>query len=493
MTPERWRQLKPLFQGALDLPADQRESWLRLQPGIDDALVAEALALFAAHDRASSPLDVPVDRPSDPPREPLRGLLSDLPAGTGTSTTLAPGTRVGSYRIERELGSGGIGVVYLAYDDRLHRAVALKALRGDAAGDPVMRERLRREAMAAMAIKHPGIASVYRLEEIDGALYLATEYIPGRTLRELLDDGPLPLHRALATTADILRALGAAHEAGIVHRDLKPENILVTVGDAVKIVDFGIARFDRIEHTRLTIAAAPGTPAYMAPEQLGGAVADARADLYAVGVIFAEIVSGRHPLAPDAPSLPGPLQALADRALARDPATRFQTAAEMLHAIEALLAPPVVRGADRSAVRWWQFHQCAAGLVYWLMLVPAWSARAIIGGSPGRLVFLTTLAGVVLASVLRFHLCFSSRHVSHEPDGADGPDELARLRAQVGWAVRAGDLLFVTGLAIAGALIGDRHDGLMMLLVAVALGAALAAAVIEPATTRAAFTRRRRS
>ena len=472
MTPERWRRLKPLFQGALDLPADQRAAWLREQPDADETLVAEALALLAAHDGAGSPLDSPLDVPS-----------GGLAPAAGVSTVLAPGTHVGAYRIERELGSGGIGVVYLAYDERLHHAVALKALRGEAAGNPVMRERLRREALAAMAIKHPGIASVYRLEEIDGALYLATEYIPGRTLREALHDGPLPLHRALDTTADILRALAAAHDAGIVHRDLKPENILVTVGDAVKIVDFGIARFDRIEHTRLTIAAAPGTPAYMAPEQLGGAVADARADLYAVGVLFSEMVTGQHPLAPGDPALPAPLQAIAERALARDPAKRFQTAAEMLRAVEALLAPPAP-GPERSAVRWWEFHQGLAGLVYWLMLLPAWSVRGLIGGSPGRIIFLVTLAGVVLSSVLRFHLCFTSRNY---------PDELAHLRTQVWRAVRVGDLLFVLGLAVAGTLVGEQHDALMVLLFAVSLGATIAFAVIEPATTRAAFTPRARS
>ncbi len=463
MTPERWQRLKHLFSGALDATPDEREAWL-VRECDDESLVADARALLAAHD-ASARLE---------PRCEQALLPGEATALAGLDT-LPPGSRVGPFRIEHEVGRGGMGVVYKAFDEHLQRPVAVKALAGQAAHDPAQRKRLQHEALLAATINHPGIAAVYRLDQIDGALYLATEYIEGDSLRETLDRGPLPQERALRFTRHILQALTAAHGAGVIHRDLKPDNVMVTSGDATKLVDFGIARSARFALTKITTAGAPGTPAYMAPEQLAGVEADARSDIYAVGVMLAEMVSGRHPGTPDMPSLQPPLQTIVDRSLAREPGERFQSAADMLQALEALRAPAA---RSSTAVAWWRFHQCAAATIYWLMLVPAWSARVAIGGPSGRLMFLVLLAAVVVSSILRFHQCFTSYYDRRH---------LHAVRRRAAFALSISDIVFVAGLAATGLALGDGQAPLMVLLLAVSVGTAVAARVVEPATTRAAF------
>ena len=468
MTPERWLLLKALFHGAIDLPLDARERWLSEAAGRDESLVAEALALLRSHEAGESPIDAPMSR--------------ELPVGH-EDASFSPGTQVGPFRIERELGRGGMGVVYKAFDEHMGHTVALKVLVGTAAADPVRRKRLQNEALLAATINHPGVASVYRLEQIDGNLLLATEYIAGHTLRSELARGPFVPERALALTRDILHALAAAHAAGIVHRDLKPENVMVTAsdtvnGETVKIVDFGIARSERFAMTRVTSGGPPGTPAYMAPEQLAGADADARTDLFAVGLMLAEMVSGTHPGVSAQGSIPWQLRAIIDRSLAREPAARFQSAGEMLH---ALTGPQDSRAhADHVALAWWRFHQCTAAVAYGLMTIPAWVAREAIGGAAGRGFFLVILAASVVSSILRLHLCFTSYYYARH---------LGTSRSQARTAIRISDAVFVFGLASAALALGDGHSALMVLLLSVAVGAGVAALVIEPATTRAAFDR----
>jgi|CXWL01.1.fsa_nt_gi hypothetical protein len=465
MTPERWNHIKALFHGASDLPAAERERWLRASPARDESLVAEVLALLRAHEAASA-LDAP-----------LQGRVPPEVDGSGDSP-FPPGAKVGPFRIEHELGRGGMGVVYKAFDEHLGHSVALKVLAGPHATDPVRRKRLQNEALLAATIHHPGVAMVYRLEQIDGHLFLATEYIAGHTLRSDIACGPLEPARALAITRDILRALAAAHTAGIVHRDLKPENIMVSTDGIVKIVDFGIARSVRFAMTRVTSGGPPGTPAYMAPEQLAGADADARADLYAVGVMLAEMVAGYHPGMAAQGSLPWQLQPTVDRCLARDPMARFQSAGEMLHALAELQESKT--HADLAALGWWRFHECTAAAAYGLMTMPAWFARGVVGGATGRVFFLVILASVVAASSLRLHLCFTSFYY---------PRHLVTLRSQVATAIRLSDLVFVAGLATTALALGDGHAVLVVLLLSVAVGAAVSSVVIEPATTRAAFDR----
>jgi predicted Ser/Thr protein kinase len=478
-----WPRLKALFQGALEQPAEAREQWLRAAAGGDLALLHEAQALLDAYEGVGHFLE-------EPPLIDPADLVDDL----------APGTTIGSYTIVEELGRGGMGVVYLAEDRRLSRRVAIKVLPPPAAMDPAFRERLRREARAAATISHPGVAVVYALEEIGDRLFIVSEYVRGRTLREEIERAPIADHRAVAIAMEIAAALAAAHDAGVIHRDLKPDNVLLaqtgtsnasepgTGSDpasripdpesriphpgsgTVKIVDFGIAHMEGVDVTRLTREGAViGTPAFMAPEQFTGGPSDARADIYAAGVLMAAMVKGRT----------SALASIIDRCLQHDPAARFQSARELHHALQLIRSPIADVHVPRSGSRWWwEFHQAMAALTYWLMVIPVWSARGLIGGLPGRMVFIVTLAAVIVAANLRLHLWFTSRFY---------PSELKWLRARVGRWIHAADWVFAATLVLAALLLGDERSALAVLLLSFGIGAAVAFLVIEPATTRAAF------
>jgi len=479
MTRDRWERLKPLFHGALDQPAARRAEWLAAACPEDPSLQREALALLESHDGAADFLEHP----------------PALDAAALDELSSSPPGQIGPYVVRGELGRGGMGIVYLAEDIRLGRTVALKALPVPAANDSGRRERLRREARAAAALTHPGIAVVYALEEIDGDLYIATEHVRGRTLRAELDEGTLGPLRALDTLIDVVSALCAAHEAGIVHRDLKPENILRTEDGRTKILDFGIAHVTDDTLTQLTAAGAIlGTPAYMAPEQLAGAAVDFRADIYAVGVLLVEMATGRHPFAgsePPGTPLPPILREIAERCLARQPGERFGSTREVLdalvHARDALTSGDEAAAVDSSratpALRftprwWWEFHQGAAALVYGVMAMPAWTARHLIGGTPGRMLFLVTVAAIIVSASLRLHLWFTSRFY---------PQELRWVRARTRRFIGAADGVFSLALLSAGLLVGDARASLATLLIAVAIGTAVVCLVVEPVTERAAF------
>jgi eukaryotic-like serine/threonine-protein kinase len=206
------------------------------------------------------------------------------------------GRMIGPYLVRDELGRGGMGVVYLADDTRLGRRVALKVLHPHVAAGAEQRERLRQEARIAAALSHSGIAIVYALEEFDGAMYVASEFVPGRTLRALLQDGPVSVPLLVDMATQIARVLAAAHAQGIVHRDLKPDNVMLTPAGVIKLLDFGLARSEGAQAVRLTrTGTVVGTPAYMAPEQLLGERADFRVDLFALGVVIYEMASGGNP------------------------------------------------------------------------------------------------------------------------------------------------------------------------------------------------------
>jgi serine/threonine protein kinase len=207
MTPDQWHRVRALFESALDRPPADVERWLGDEAGDDDRVRAEVVSLLAHHARAGEFLTQPVaDR--------LPDLLAD-------DQPLSAGAVIGDYTIVREIGRGGMGRVYLANDARLNRPVALKALAPHLLQDPLQRERLRREARAAAALAHPGICTVFALEEIDGDLYIATEFIDGATLGEEIRSGRRPSEEQVARTArELAGALAAAHHAGIAHRDL---------------------------------------------------------------------------------------------------------------------------------------------------------------------------------------------------------------------------------------------------------------------------------
>jgi hypothetical protein len=463
---EQWERLKTLFNGALDQPPDTRREWLMEQARGDEMLAREVAALLHAHETAGGFLEDPVTmHPSDLTEidEPLSG------------------TRLGAYEIEYEIGRGGMGIVYCARDVRLGRRVALKALPAVHDADAALRERLRREARAAATISHPAVATVYALEEIEGRLFIASEFIEGHPLRSEIERGPVEPARAHAIAADIARALIAAHDAGVVHRDLKPENVLITTAGGVKVVDFGIAHAESV-NTRLTLPGdAVGTPAYMAPEQLIGGATDARVDVYALGVVLTEMLTGRHPLAPGRRATPVSSSEIAWRCMQTDPNDRYQSARDALAALErelqtrhARLETPI----PPPSRWWWEFHQAVVAVVYGVMVWPTWMARGVIGGQQGNAVFVAVLAAAVVAVTLRLHLWFTSRFY---------PAELrwARGRA-MGW-VLASDALFATALVVGGVLVADTQPGLAVLEIAVGIAAASSFALVEPATTRAAF------
>ncbi|MGP1273493.1 MAG: protein kinase domain-containing protein [Phycisphaerales bacterium] len=224
-----------------------------------------------------------------------------------------PPERIGPYTIVRELGRGGMGVVYLATDTRLERAVAIKALPAELASDPARLERFEREAKTLAQLNHPNLAGIYGVEEQDGAKYLVLEFVEGETLADRLDRGPLPIDEAIEYAVQIAAGVEAAHEAGVIHRDLKPANIIVTPDGQAKVLDFGLARTDdggqsssgaldsptmttpQPQHSPTIAGAILGTAAYMSPEQARGRRVDKRTDIWSFGVLLYEMLIGASP------------------------------------------------------------------------------------------------------------------------------------------------------------------------------------------------------
>ena len=280
--------------------------------------------------------------------------------GTGRQTPLPTAILAERYRIERVIGEGAFGRVYLAFDVRLRRNVAIKELlasRNTTDNDTYARylDRFQREARATGAIAHPNVVTVYEMA-VDEAQnnYLIMEYVDGTNLRDLLAQvGTLPAARALAIATDVARALEAVHEREIVHRDVKPANIMITRRGVAKLMDFGIAQVSTESLRTQTASGHPGTPLYMSPEQsAGGGYLDARSDLYSLGLVLYEMLTGeayvkrRQPLAASRPDLPPPVVAVTEKLLAREPLLRYQSAAEV---VQALAAAGVAAGVNGLA------------------------------------------------------------------------------------------------------------------------------------------------
>jgi Tol biopolymer transport system component len=284
--------------------------------------------------------------------------------------TLTAGTKLGPYAIQATLGAGGMGEVYRARDTRLGRDVAIKVMPASFASDADRLRRFEQEARAVAALNHPNILAVHDIGTQDGIPYIVTELLEGRTLRDQLNDGALPVRKALDYAEQISEGLAAAHSRGIIHRDLKPENVFCTKDGRVKILDFGLAKqnVSPAPHLDATMNGATmpdvltepgvvmGTVGYMSPEQVRGAPADHRSDLFSLGAILYEMLSGQrafkrdtsaetmtailkeHPpeLTATNPAIAPGLERIVHRCLEKEPSQRFQSASDLGFAIEAL-------------------------------------------------------------------------------------------------------------------------------------------------------------
>ncbi|HKQ99151.1 MAG TPA: protein kinase [Pyrinomonadaceae bacterium] len=296
MTPERWQQVEDVFQGALDRPPGERAAYLEEACAGDAELQSEAGSLLSAHDEAGNFIEQPA-------------IAQDARVLIGTGPEMDFGHEVGPYRIVELLGVGGMGEVYLAQDARLGRAVALKILLAYFAADDARLRRFQREARAASALNHPGILTIYEVGEADGVHFISTEFIDGHTLRELIRDEGLSLAEVLDIAAQVAAALAAAHAEGIIHRDIKPENIMRRNDGLVKILDFGIAKLTEqqffetsseaptIIKAQTEMGVVMGTAGYMSPEQARGLTVDERTDVWSLGCVLYEMITGRAPFA----------------------------------------------------------------------------------------------------------------------------------------------------------------------------------------------------
>jgi serine/threonine protein kinase len=491
VNPDRWREVNALFHDALAVPASERADFLSQAESRDPELTAEVRSLLSRHESSRGFLEQPAwavaaDLILDP---------NDLDRGSMV------GRQLGAYRILREVGRGGMGVVYAARDERLGRTVALKALPPEYTSDRRHRDRLAREARAAATFTHEAIATVYALEEIDGELFIASELVDGETLRAELGHGPTPVDRLLPTLIAIASGLAAAHAHNVVHRDLKPENIIRRTDGQIKILDFGLARVSDPEQstvTRLTEPGmTPGTPGYMAPEQVSGAEADARTDIFAFGVLAWELATGEHPFGSNPTlmlarmmegrtatlgrQLPIPaLEPIIRCCLKVSPGDRYPSADALLDDLRRLATGSGTRRLTAAILPgdeglwWWQFHQRTVTAVDAVAPVLVGIGGTGLTRQAGTWLFFAALALATAAVTLRLNLLFTAR--VH-------PAMLAEHRAKlVRWIASSEVALCVLMAGTAVAVI-ESHSIIAGVLICVAIVTLASLALIEPATT----------
>ena len=297
---------------------------------------------------------------------------------------LTSGTKLGPYEIQSPLGAGGMGEVYRARDTRLDREVAIKVLPESFARDADRLRRFEQEARTVAALNHPNILGVYDIGQHQGSPYMVSELLDGETLREKMNDGPMPQRRAIEYASQLAEGLAAAHDKGVVHRDLKPENVFVTKDGRVKVLDFGLAKLAQIEAARAQGAAGAtatvpahtmpgvvlGTAGYMSPEQVRGKEVDARTDIFAFGAILYEMLSGQRAfkgessietmnailkddpaeLQTDKLELSPGLERIVRRCLEKEPARRFHSARDVGFALEAISGTSTGSGLKQGAL-----------------------------------------------------------------------------------------------------------------------------------------------
>jgi serine/threonine protein kinase/Tol biopolymer transport system component len=354
MSLERWRKVEAIFLAALERRPQERAAFLSEVCDDDAELRVQVEGMLDA-DGQSNLIDASVTE-----------VAADLLIAV--DGTLAPGQTVNQYEVIRELGRGGMGQVYLAQDSRLDRPVALKLLPHTFSKDPERVRRFQQEARVVSALNHPCIITIHEIGETDGLRFIVTEFVDGETLREIIRRGERDLNRTLKIFTQVAEALAAAHSVGIVHRDIKPENIMVRGDGYVKVLDFGLAKptvdwpgkARSRESQPSNFTTSPGlilgTVKYMSPEQARGYDVDARTDIFSLGVVLYESVTGSAPftgktnadmliaIAGEEPkpiaeflrNAPARLQQIVDKSLQKNAADRYQTVAEMRTDLEDL-------------------------------------------------------------------------------------------------------------------------------------------------------------
>ena len=383
MTPERWQELTARFEAALDRPAADRESFVRRTCADDESLRRRVGTLLVAHGRASAFLETSAISIE------ARALADDLASSVRPAQDHIVGRRVAHYDIVERIADGGMGVVYKAVDTRLDRFVAVKFLCGATAHTTDALVRFRREARAASALSHPNICTVHDLGDDNGRAFIVMEYLEGETLRQRLERGPLDQGDLISLALEIVDGLEAAHAAGIVHRDIKPGNLFLTRAQHAKILDFGLAQLtsDVGRQEPLTRdGVIVGTAGYMAPEQAAGEPLDARADLFAFGLVLSEMTTGIRGVTGSRRQVePAALERLIAGCLEHDRERRVQRASDIRAALRELqqatgpcVPSPEPRMVDNRIVHRWL--PATAGLVICGLLAYAavgrWSQRA---------------------------------------------------------------------------------------------------------------------
>ncbi len=366
------QKIEAVFHAALDLPASDRPAFLATACAGDPDLLREVESLLRHNSGHTTAF-----------RAAIEPVASHLLTTVVVEADLAPGAMLGPYRLDRKLGEGGMGSVYLATDSRLNRRVAVKVISHGLARTAEARSRFLREARSAAALSHANIATLHDIGETGEVPWLVMEYVEGVTLRSRLT-GPLSQDTWLRYAGEIAAALQHAHSRRIIHRDIKPENILITEDDRVRVIDFGLARALHFQPTGASTItetnAFLGTPAYAAPELLTGGTASARSDVYSLGIVLYEmacgeqpfsrltghalisaILSGRYPACDTrASGVPARLAALIHRCMSREPAARYKDGAELASALQHLhdagtalqsdTAPPTLAVIDFSNI-----------------------------------------------------------------------------------------------------------------------------------------------
>jgi eukaryotic-like serine/threonine-protein kinase len=354
MTPARFEAIEEIFYSAIAQPQDQREAFLTTTCRDDDALRCEVEVLLACYPRVGEFIETPVIN--------LATTILE-----STQPELLTGQRIAHYELLERIGVGGMGEVYLAKDLVAGRKAALKLLPELFTDEPERLRRFEREAQAVAALNHPNIVTVYEIGEDRDAHYIASELIEGETLRQRLARGPMELDQAIDVAIQVATALAAAHEAGIVHRDIKPENIMLRPDGYVKVLDFGIAKLaeqevpvtlaeeEAVSLVETNLGPILGTVRYMSPEQARGAPVDTATDIWSLGVVLYEMITGRAPFTGDTPGqvmtsiletqppllssiaqIPPELQQIVSRALSKERKNRYRSAHELLGPLKSL-------------------------------------------------------------------------------------------------------------------------------------------------------------